>query len=200
MKRKGKKDGGPLAPNPDDEKVFDAGTGEPERLEPDEPAAAPATPTNFQAEPEPEPAHAPQPEPERRERRGRPAGGKNKKRSSGTRDEEAPENISKLLLSLHQMLAGFLDVPELLLSKEEAESMGEAIAEVEALYADVSFVSPEVRAWGRLITVSVMTYWPRYKVIKMRMDKEAAAQRDIDVTPINRGAQPGAATASTEVQ
>lgn len=199
MKRKGKKDGGPLAPNPDDEKVFDAGTGEPERLEPDEPAAAPPPePKQFAAEPEPEPAHAPQPEPERRERRGRPAGGKNKKRSSGNRDEEAPENISKLLLSLHQMLAGFLDIPELLLNEKEAESMGEAIAEVEALYADVSFVSPEVRAWGRLITASAMVYWPRYKVIKMRLDKEAAdaQRRDIDVTPI----RPEPPTASDNVQ
>lgn len=200
MKRKGKKDGGPLAPNPDDEKVFDGGTGEPERLEPDEPAAAPATPTNFQAEPEPEPAHAPQPEPERRERRGRPAGGKNKKRSSGTRDEEAPENLSKLLLSVHQMLAGFLDIPELLLAREEADKLGKAIAEVEALYNDVPFISPEVRAFANLGIVSIMVYWPRYKVIKMRLAKEAAAQRDIDVTSIDRGAQPAAATASTEVQ
>lgn len=185
-KRKKKDD--PVAPKPGDEQVFDE-HGEPERSEPDEPAAAPAiseapaTPTTFAAEPEPEPEHTPESEP-RRERRGRPAGGKNKKRSSGTRETESPENLSKLLLSVHQMLASFLEIPELLLSQEEADKLGQAVAEVEALYSDVPFVSPEVRAFANLGITSIVIYWPRYKVIKMRLDKEAAAQRDIDVTPI----------------
>ena len=190
MTKKRKKDSTPLTPQDGDERVFDE-HGEPEELRPDEPAAAPAasetpaTPTSFAAEPEPEPAHAPEPEP-RREGRGRPRGStsKNKKRSSGTRDDEAPENISKMLLSIHQMLAAFTDIPELLLSEKEAESMGKAIAEVEALYQDVSFISPEVRAWSNLGITSLMIYWPRYRVIKIRLEKEARAQADIDVTPI----------------
>lgn len=183
-----KKASGPLAPKPEDEKIFGE-NGEPEELKPDEqpePETAPepaAAPTQFAAEPEPEPAHAPEPEP-RRERRGRPAGGKNKKRSSGTRETDSPENLSKLLLSVHQMLSAFLDIPELLLSQEEADKLGQAVAEVEALYSDVPFVSPEVRAFANLGITSIVIYWPRYKVIKMRLDKEARAQADIDVTPI----------------
>lgn len=185
--RKPKKTEGALAPKLDDEKVFGA-DGEPEELKPDEPAAVPETaptPRQFAAEPEPEPAHAPEPE-ARRETRGRPRGSykKKEKRGSGTADTESPENLSKLLLSVHQMLAAFLDIPELLLAQGEADKMGAAVAEVEALYADTSFVSPEIRAWANLGITSVMIYWPRYKVIKMRLDKEARQQQDIDVTPI----------------
>lgn len=142
-----------------------------------EPAAASVA---FAPAAEPEPEAAPD-EPERRERRGRPKGSKGKRKQSD-REESTPENLTKLLLSCHEMLAALTGIPELLLSQEEAQKMGEAVHDVEVLYGELPYISPEVRAWTNLALTSVLIYWPRYVVIKKRGQEEA--KRDIDVTPI----------------
>ena len=142
--------------------------------------AAPSV--EFAPAAEPEPEHAPE-EPQRiNERRGRPKGSKGKRKNE-EREAKTPENLTKLLLSCHQMLAALAGIPELLLTQDEAAQMGAAIHDVEVLYAD-SILSPEITAWSNLALTSVMVYWPRYVAIKRRVEKEA--KESIDVTPINR--------------
>src|SRR5258708_4631658 len=82
------------------------------------------------------------------------------------------------------MLAALTGITELLLSQEEAQKMGEAVHDVEVLYGELPYISPEVRAWTNLALTSVLIYWPRYVVIRKREREEA--KRDIDVNAHSR--------------
>lgn len=76
--------------------------------------------------------------------------------------------------------------------------MGKAIAEVNALYGETAWLSPEIKAWANLGIVGIVTYAPRYFAIQRRLKAEANGEdkRPIEVTPINsRGA--AAATTAT---
>lgn len=194
-----KSDGASAAASPNDETIFSedgtpetpaAGLTDAEKAlmedlkakekEPAESSAEPAAASvAFAPAAEPEPEAAPD-EPERRERRGRPKGSTGKKKKE--REAGTPETLTKLLLSCHEMLAALTGIPELLLSQEEAQKMGEAVHDVEVLYGELPYISPEVRAWTNLALTSVLIYWPRYVVIRKREREEA--KRDIDVTPI----------------
>lgn len=156
--------------------------------EPSESSEEPAAPSvAFAPAAEPEPEAEPE---ARTERRGRPKGSTGKKKKDREREAQTPETLTKLLLSCHEMLAALTGIPELLLSQEEAEKMGGAVHDVEVLYGELPYISPEVRAWTNLALTSVLIYWPRYVVIRKREREEAA--RDIDVTPIR---QPGSGVA-----
>ena len=169
---------------PPDEEIFDEESGEPEK-----PAAAapeehheepPPTPVNFSPEPEPEVEQTTEEAPRRKERKPYTK----KKKSRDREEENSGENISKMLRECHDMLSALTGIPELLLAQEEADKMGDAIADVQSLYPDVGFISPEIAAWSRLAMVGVVVYWPRIVLIRKRL-KEEEAKRDINVTPIS---------------
>jgi hypothetical protein len=161
-------------------------------LESDEPelsAAPPPEPVNFDETAEPEP----EPEP-RTERRGRPRGSKNggtgRRGKSAEAAEKSVENLSNLIREAHGFLAGLTNMQELLLTQEESQQYGRAVHDVEALYGEVKWITPEARAWGKLGLTAVMIYWPRYVAIKRRLAAEAKGENKapIEVHPINRPA------------
>jgi hypothetical protein len=93
------------------------------------------------------------------------------------------------------MAAGFFGCPELLMSDEEAETVGTATQGVLNLYE--SEVDPRVMAWMMLIGALVWVYGTRIYAIRARLKAEAAAnpQAPGNVLPFEKRApQPSAAT------
>jgi len=91
---------------------------------------------------------------------------------------DTPQNLTKLLLGLHEMGAKFLAIPELELSEPEAAKLGLAVAEVNALYSK-DWISPEVTAWTNLVVALGVTYYPRYLLYRIRVNGQQP-------TPINQ--------------
>ena len=59
--------------------------------------------------------------------------------------------------------------------------LGEAAYEVASLYKP-SWITPEMEAWGQLITVCGVIYAPRYIAYRERMKREAQA-KTIEIRP-----------------
>lgn len=96
------------------------------------------------------------------------------KRSGSKRASEAetPENLTKILLHSHIMLARLLDVQELQLTNEEGTELAEAVQRVNELY-DATWISDELSAWINLTIAGVSIYGPRWIAYNIRMKREA---------------------------
>ena len=101
-------------------------------------------------------------------RRGRPPGSTNAPRKTKTN----LGGLESILLSLHAMASGFLEVPELALDPDEAKLMADAAAQVAAHYNHV--MNPKVLAWANLAMVCGGVYGTRYAAVRMRLKAEAA--------------------------
>lgn len=78
--------------------------------------------------------------------------------------------IEALLFSTHAILAAGLKVPEIALSKTEAETLAKATADVAKHYP--TSISPKTIAWCNLATCVGLTYGPRVYMVRSRLDKE----------------------------
>lgn len=103
-------------------------------------------------------------------KRGRPAGSTSK---SATREKAAPttlKGIEKILFSMHTMVAGFVDIPEIEISKDESTMMAEAIAEVASHYN--ATLDPKALAWFGFAGAMGAVYGPRVAAFRMRKSME----------------------------
>lgn len=115
-------------------------------------------------------------------RRGRPPGS-----HYGPRKTKAQTNLSGLegiLLSMHAMAAGFLEVQELALDPAEAKLLADAAVQVAAYYGSV--VNPKVLAWVNLAMVCGGIYGTRFAAYRMRMKSEGANRPKLVAQPITR--------------
>ncbi len=97
-----------------------------------------------------------------------------------------------MLWNIHRGLAQFTGIKELELDAPErgeeakvgpeSQMLGEATYEVASLYKP-SWITPEMEAWGQLITVCGVIYAPRYIAYRERMKREAQA-KTIEVRPV----------------
>lgn len=92
-------------------------------------------------------------------RRGRPRGSKNAKQSR-REETETQKTLGALLFSGHMMMASFIKVPELMLSEDEANKLGDAVNRVAALY-DLPIFNEKTQAWIHLGFVAAGVYGPR---------------------------------------
>lgn len=114
--------------------------------------------------------------------RGRPRKSSASGGAAGREETEAPDylkrapfsvdGVSAILLSIHQMLAGFTHLPELEIEPSEAARMAEALKGV----ADQYDVKPTEKslAWINLATAASMVYGTRIFAFRMRMAAEKA--------------------------
>lgn len=114
------------------------------------------------------------------------AGSKRGSRSRGT-EKQTSQDLSALLLSLHLMGAAVLKSPELILSDEEAERLGAAIARVNEVYDGI--VIPEKQmAWINLGIAACTIYGPRAIAITARKRAEPKTI-EAEVIPFGTKAQ-----------
>lgn len=92
-------------------------------------------------------------------RRGRPRGSRNAKQSR-REETETQKTLGALLFSGHMMMASFIKVPELILSEDEANKLGDAVNRVAALY-DLPIFNEKTQAWIHLGFVAAGVYGPR---------------------------------------
>ena len=62
-------------------------------------------------------------------------------------------------------------MPELTIEQAEADALGGAIYSVASIYTP-SWLTPEMEAWGHLITVAAVIYAPRIIAIRSRQHRE----------------------------
>lgn len=105
-------------------------------------------------------------------KRGRKPGQANKKKTSPVLEASS---IEKILLSVHGMLAGMLKSPIWEIDKEEAQSLGKAIAEVQALYPVA--VSDKMLAWVNLGITASSIYIPRI-IVNQRLKTEGVKREN----------------------
>lgn len=108
-----------------------------------------------------------------------------KKRKYGPRkgkreQADTPENLTKLLIGSHLMLAKLLDAQELMLTGEEGQEYADAVQQVNSLYSS-SWISDEVAAWGNLFIVTAGIYVPRWIAYDLRRKKEKQDNAPIEV-------------------
>lgn len=94
-----------------------------------------------------------------RKSRGRKSAASGKARSQGSVKSSA-KAAETLLASIHQMLAMYLKMPGLMLSQDEAITLGEAIANVQQFYPDAVF-DPKHMAWLALACAVLRVEGPR---------------------------------------
>lgn len=92
-------------------------------------------------------------------RRGRPRGSRNAKQTR-REETETQKTLGALLFSGHMMMASFIKVPELMLSEDEANKLGDAVNRVAALY-DLPIFNEKTQAWIHLGFVAAGVYGPR---------------------------------------
>lgn len=110
-----------------------------------------------------------------------------RKPGSGKRPPPAPKaaastitGIEKLLYSVHAMLAGFTNIPELNIDEKEAALLGASITEVSRHYNAV--IDPKYLAWGALIGSLGTVYGTRYGAYRARTTAEKMSpQHSADV-------------------
>lgn len=111
-----------------------------------------------------------------RRKRGRPRGPSGGKETGPESDvKRAPfeiDGVSAILLSIHQMLAGFTAIPEMEIEKSEADRMASALKRVADLY-DVK-PTEKTLAWTNLATATAMIYGNRVFAYRMRKAGERA--------------------------
>jgi len=121
-------------------------------------------------------------------RRGRPAGSHN--RATKREPTETAQNLEALLLSIHVMAASFFKVPELELTKEEAEKLAVAAARVADLY-EISVIPEKLMAWILLGNAAVTVYGPRivaYNITsKRKLQKPVVMLNRIDLSQQDAG-------------
>lgn len=92
-------------------------------------------------------------------RRGRKPGSKNGS-TSRSAQSKTTETLGKLLYSLHMMGAGFLNIQELALDREESAELAAAVKEVTDLY-EIPLMSEKAYAWVNLGTTMAKVYGTR---------------------------------------
>lgn len=107
--------------------------------------------------------------------------GRKRRRDSGTRrgprtrraskEEQNPEDIAIVLLSIHMMLSNMMKVPEMELTPEEATKLAVAINRVNSAYSGI--VIPEkVMVWVNLVITAGGIYGPRVFAYNARQNKD----------------------------
>lgn len=100
------------------------------------------------------------------------AGGKTRSQGSVKNSAKAAET---LLASIHQMLALYLKMPGLMLTPDEASTLGEAIANVQQFYPDAVF-DPKHMAWLALAGAVLRVEAPRVVLVTRELrDRKAKA-------------------------
>lgn len=107
-------------------------------------------------------------------RRGRKPGSKN--RASQQSTKEVSQDLSGLLLSLHLMGSVILKTPELAITKEESEQLGEAVARVNREFG-VQIMSPKMAALVNLGIVAGTVYGPRVVTVIHEAKKKKDASK-----------------------
>ncbi len=98
-------------------------------------------------------------------RRGRKPGSTNKRRG-----KEAPPNLDTLIL-MHTMASVMLHTPELMIDKDEAKALSDALANVQQ-YIDIPLISPKTMAFVNLAGTMAMMYGTRFVAIGKRRKAE----------------------------
>lgn len=107
-------------------------------------------------------------------RRGRPPGGGNK-RPSGAK--ASAEIVTKLLVSIHALLAGALKEPVLAITESEADLLGKATLDVLACY-DLP-ITETTMAWVHLGMITGAIYAPRVVVLGIKSKQQNGGLRVI---------------------
>lgn len=97
-------------------------------------------------------------------KRGRPKGSRNgagtgTRRKSSQKAALPVEGLSKILFSVHGLLAGISQTPELALDQAEADALASAAAEVAQHYPVIA--DDKTLAWSNLAMTAGMIYGPR---------------------------------------
>lgn len=77
---------------------------------------------------------------------------------------------------MHTMVAGFADIPEIEISKEESALMAEAIAEVASHYN--ATLDPKAMAWFGFAGAMGAVYGPRVAAIRLRKAMEKSGGKN----------------------
>lgn len=85
------------------------------------------------------------------------------------------DGISYILLSLHEMAATALKSHEIKLETKEAKLLSERACKVAAHYNFAP--SEKIQDWCALVMVAGQIYYPRFLLIKMRLEAEALARK-----------------------
>jgi hypothetical protein len=83
--------------------------------------------------------------------------------------------LSSILYSIHLGIAAIVQQPIWQLSQDEADALGAAIENVAAQYDWLSKLTPEIVAWGNLVTVTATIYGGRLVLIKLGAGRPTAS-------------------------
>jgi hypothetical protein len=75
--------------------------------------------------------------------------------------------LASILYSIHLGIAAIAQQPIWQLSQSEADTLGAAIENVAAQYDWLSRLTPEIVAWGNLVTVAATIYGGRLVLLKL---------------------------------
>lgn len=104
--------------------------------------------------------------------RGRPPGG-GTPRTDTARPKIALETLQGVLLSVHEIAAALLKVPELEVDEQEALKLAKAIIHLQSFYPAVD-VPAKVMAWAGVAIAAGQVYAPRIGAISIRTKRERA--------------------------
>jgi hypothetical protein len=83
--------------------------------------------------------------------------------------------LSSILYSIHLGIAAITQQPIWQLSKDEADALGVAIENVAAQYDWLSKLTPEIVAWGHLVTTAATIYGGRLVLLKLGAGRSATS-------------------------
>jgi hypothetical protein len=106
-------------------------------------------------------------------RRKRAPGGKRNTNPGRTARESSKvsNDLTEILAMIHWGLAVALKTPEIELTPEEAAKLGESVARVTELYADIPGMDEKTMAWVKLGGTAATIYGTRIMAAKMRKKK-----------------------------
>lgn len=116
----------------------------------------------------------------RKNRRGRKKGGKNRpkeREQTGQKTAPLPISVPRLeavLLSIHEMIAGFGKLPYMKISGDEAHALAEAMAAVAKHYPQLQ-VPEKLLDWGNLATWIATIYGPRVAILSLNLKSSGNA-------------------------